>query len=79
MPGFTIKNVPDKVYKKLKIRAERHKRSLNSEILRCLESAVESGKVDTGELIKKARVIRESIDYMISEKEIRTLKRNSRL
>ncbi len=79
MPGLTIKNIPDKVYRKLKHRAERHKRSLNSEILRCLESSVESGKVNAQELIKKARVIRESIDYMISEKEITGLKQNGRL
>ena len=79
MTGLTIKNIPDKVYKRLKQRAERHKRSLNSEILHCLESSVESGKVNTQELIKKASTIRESINYIISEKEITRLKRNGRL
>ncbi len=79
MPALTIKNIPDKVYKRLKQRAERHKRSLNSEILHCLASSVESGKVNTQELIKKARTIRESIHYIISDKKITRLKQNGRL
>lgn len=38
MPAFTIKNIPDELFSSLKQTAEIHKRSMNSEILFCLES-----------------------------------------
>ncbi|MGE5805784.1 MAG: FitA-like ribbon-helix-helix domain-containing protein [Ignavibacteria bacterium] len=79
MPSLTIKNIPDKVYKKLKLKAERNKRSLNSEILTCLESAVEYRKIDSDELIKKARMRRSGIEYVIKDEEITKLKQSGRL
>ncbi|MBU2444899.1 MAG: Arc family DNA-binding protein, partial [Bacteroidetes bacterium] len=39
MPSLTIKNIPEKVYKNLKRRAEFHRRSINSEVINCLEKA----------------------------------------
>ncbi|MGE5798583.1 MAG: FitA-like ribbon-helix-helix domain-containing protein [Ignavibacteria bacterium] len=79
MPSLTIKNIPDKVYKKLKLKAERNKRSLNSEILTCLESAVEYRKIDSDELIKKARMRRSGIEYVIKDEEVTKLKQSGRL
>jgi plasmid stability protein len=78
MPNLTIKNIPDNVYKKLKLKAERNKRSLNSEILTCLEAAVEYKKIDSEELIKKARSGKSSIDYIIKDEEIISLKQSGR-
>lgn len=79
MPSLTIKNIPDKVYKKLKLKAERNKRSLNSEILTCLESAVEYKKINSEELSKKARIHRSGIDFIIKDEEITKLKQSGRL
>lgn len=41
MPALTIKGMPDPLYRRLKKRAAEHRRSLNSEILFCLERAVD--------------------------------------
>ncbi|MBW1896905.1 MAG: Arc family DNA-binding protein [Deltaproteobacteria bacterium] len=39
MTNLTIKGIPEKLYKQLKTRAIRQRRSLNSEIIHCLELA----------------------------------------
>jgi antitoxin FitA len=49
MPTLTIKNLPDEVYRQLKSRAAANRRSLNSEILTCLEQALMVQRVDTEE------------------------------
>lgn len=35
---LTLKNISDEVYKRLKTSAELHRRSLNSEVILCLET-----------------------------------------
>ncbi|HNS57464.1 MAG TPA: Arc family DNA-binding protein, partial [Nitrosomonas europaea] len=37
---LTLKNIPDDVYERLKVAAEVHRRSLNSEIIVCLETVL---------------------------------------
>ncbi|MCI5142319.1 MAG: Arc family DNA-binding protein, partial [Candidatus Electrothrix sp. ATG1] len=37
MPTLTLKNIPEDLYTRLKAAAEAHRRSLNSEILYCVE------------------------------------------
>jgi antitoxin FitA len=56
MPTLTIKNLPDDVYRQLKSRAAANRRSLNSEILTCLEQALMVQHVDTEEA--RARLAR---------------------
>ena len=46
MPSLTIKNVPDDLYKRLKESANEHRRSVNSEVIICLERALRSRRVD---------------------------------
>ena len=46
MPNLTIKGIPEELYKKLKKRAGRHRRSLNSEVICCLEHAASLATVD---------------------------------
>ena len=46
MPTLTIKNMPDELYQVLKSRAAQNRRSLNSEILTCLEQATMVEQVD---------------------------------
>ena len=40
MPTLTIRNVPDDLHRRLKARAEAHRRSLNAEVLVILEDAL---------------------------------------
>lgn len=46
MPNLTIKGIPEELYKQLKRRAARHRRSLNSEVIYCLEHAASLTTVD---------------------------------
>lgn len=55
---LTLKNIPDEVYKRLKVAAELHRRSLNSEAIVCLESALVPSKVKPDERLARARALR---------------------
>jgi plasmid stability protein len=44
MSTITIRDVPDELHEAIKAQAERDRRSMNSEILFMLESAVAAGK-----------------------------------
>jgi len=46
MPMLTIKGMPDDLYRTLKERAERNHRSLNREIIACLERVVQAPTLD---------------------------------
>lgn len=46
MPTLTIKGLPENLYRRLKDQAEAHRRSLNGEVIVCLERAVAGGPVD---------------------------------
>jgi plasmid stability protein len=46
MPSLTIKGIPDKLFGRLKRRALLHRRSLNSEVITCLEQAASAPVVD---------------------------------
>lgn len=35
--SITLKNIPEPVYQRIKLAAKRHHRSMNSEIIACLE------------------------------------------
>jgi plasmid stability protein len=46
MPNLTIKGIPAGLYKQLKQRAARNRRSLNSEVIYCLEHVASLTTVD---------------------------------
>ena len=46
MPSITLKNIPEKTYRQLKSAAKAHRRSINSEILTCLENSLQSRQID---------------------------------
>jgi antitoxin FitA len=56
--NLTLKNIPDEVYEQLKRSAELHRRSLNSEAIRCLEAALLPTSVPPSERLARARAIR---------------------
>lgn len=58
MTTVTIKNVPDDLYKEVKQTAKRHHRSINSEIIACLESRYRTGPAQVDDILAKARAIR---------------------
>ena len=58
---ITLKNIPDDVYDSLKLAADAHHRSINSEAIACLERVLLPSKVSNEEHMARARQMRESL------------------
>jgi plasmid stability protein len=58
MPNVNVKNVPRDLHRRLKERAKRNHRSLNSEVIACLEEAVTPKRIDPGEAAERIRALR---------------------
>ncbi len=58
MATLTIKNLPDEIYTALRKAAERHRRSINSEAIVCLEQSVMGINNDTEADIERIRNMR---------------------
>ena len=71
MTTFTVKNIPPNLYERLKKSAERNRRSINSEIIVCIEKTVQSQAIDTEQVLTKARKYRSLTQAMpISDDEL---------
>ena len=46
MPSLTIKNIPVDLYERIKASASRHHRSINSEVIDCLDRVLFSRRID---------------------------------
>lgn len=60
MPSFTVKNIPDELYDRLRDAAGHHRRSINNEIIACLERSFRAA-ARPGETLATARQLRKSI------------------
>ena len=58
---LTLKNIPDAVYDRLKLAAQMHRRSLNSEAIVCLESVLLPTRMMPSERIARARELRAAL------------------
>ncbi len=58
---LTLKNIPDAVYERLKLAAQMHRRSLNSEAIVCLESVLLPTEMVPSERIARARELRAAL------------------
>ncbi len=75
MPTLTIKNIPEDLYAQLKRRAEMNRRSLNSEVIVCIEQAVRSRRVSPEIVLERARRLREqTAQYPITDDEFNQAK-----
>ncbi len=61
MPTFTIKGVPPDLHEKLKERAERHRRSMSSEVLTILERTLIPSQKSAEEAIAEAEALNNRI------------------
>jgi plasmid stability protein len=60
---ITLKNIPDEIYVRLKETADAHHRSLNSEIIACLETLLMPSRMKIEEHLLRARKMREMLAY----------------
>src|SRR2546425_13071013 len=58
MATLTVKNVPQPLVRRLKARATLHRRSLNREVIACLEVLAQAAPVDAEALLARAREVR---------------------
>jgi plasmid stability protein len=58
MATLTIKNIPDELYRELKRTAGQHRRSLNSEVIVCLERSLQIAGSDASSILARARELR---------------------
>ena len=80
MPTITVKNIPADVYERLKQSAEANRRSINSEVIVCIERAVRSHRIRPEEMLARARKLREKTgDYLITDDEFTQAKIAGRL
>lgn len=76
---LTLKNIPDDVYARLKIAAETHRRSMNSEAIVCLEAMLLPDKVAPTERLARARALRDTLPQgKFRARDVDALKREGR-
>ena len=68
MATITVKNIPDALYEQLKQTAQLHRRSINSEIIVCIEQMIGGQPIDLEMTLARAQVLREKTSaYPISD------------
>ena len=79
MPAITVKNIPDDLYNQLKLAAVQHRRSVNSELIACLEKVLTPHKFTAKEHIAGAKRIRERFDnFTVTQEELNNAKNMER-
>ncbi len=80
MANITVKNIPDDLYAKLNKSAKINRRSLNQEIIVCIENSVQDQVILKEQVIEKACKLREkTAGHPISNKELSLIKGINRL
>jgi len=75
MKTLTIKNIPDAIYRRLKRQAVQHHRSLNREVIACLERSTGSVPFDPSTVLAQARELRKQYSGpALTEKRLLQLK-----
>lgn len=62
MATLTLKNIPDDLYERLRQRAAAHRRSINGEMIHCLEQALQPRRIAPEERLSRIRALRPAID-----------------
>ena len=79
MPALTIKNVPQNLYLSLKQSAKVHRRSINSEVIACLERTLGAARVDPATFLERVeRSRRQVTGPKLTERMLRTAKEAGR-
>ena len=75
---LTLKNIPDDVYERLKLAAEMHRRSLNSEAIVCLETVLVPTRISPGERLARVRQLRAGLSPKFRARDVDALKKQGR-
>ncbi|HDT12906.1 MAG TPA: Arc family DNA-binding protein [Candidatus Aminicenantes bacterium] len=77
--NYTLKNIPDEIYKKIKLRARRHRRSVNSEIIAILGEVTTPRRVSPEEFLARADELRARTKGFLTEEFLKKVKREGLL
>lgn len=61
MATYTLKDIPDDLYSLLKQRAAKNHRSVNGELLVCIERSLRGRRVDAARFLARADAVRERL------------------
>ena len=76
---LTLKNIPDAIYDRLKAAAQTNRRSMNSEVIVCLESVLLPIQVTTSVRLARAQELRAALPQVkFKTSDIDRLKRQGR-
>jgi plasmid stability protein len=79
MASLTIKNIPEELYEMLKQSAHLHHRSVNSELIHCLESALMPVPLSAAQLADAAQLLRSRVSGpVLTDAEITLAKQQGR-
>jgi len=70
MPAITLKNIPKNIYDQLKVVADRHHRSLNSEALWGLKIYLGKVSPSADAIIEEADRLRKSLHFKATSRDI---------
>ena len=77
--ALTLKDIPDAVHDRLKFSAEAHRRSMNSEVIVCLEAVLLPTRLTTAERLVRARALRSALPKgKFRVRDIEAMKREGR-
>lgn len=78
MATITLKKLPDELHERLKERAAQNRRSLNNEVIACLEEITGSEQRNPARFLTEVRTLRKKIHGHITEKQLNRYKRLGR-
>ena len=79
MATLSIRNVPESLVRRLKEQAAAHRRSLNLEVIACLEAATHAVPVNAEALLARVRAIRKRpVGLRLTDRLLATLKSRGR-
>ena len=70
MRTITIKGIPDDLYRRLRRRAAEHRRSINREVIVCLERSLQSRRIDPESFLARVDALRERVGLAPANEEI---------
>jgi plasmid stability protein len=76
--NFTLKNIPEDLYKKVKERAQRNNRSINGELISIIGAAMASRHSSADEILARARALRAQTGGFLTDDFINQAKREGR-
>ena len=76
--SVTVKDIPEKLHRRLKARALANRRSLNREIIACLEATASARKLDPDALLARAAALRKRVGGRLTDADLAALRNAGR-